>query len=346
MAVKAGVLGATGYAGNELVRLLSGHPDIELTYLSSETYKGKAAASIYPSLSGIIDMHYQSLDISAVAEACDIVFIAMPNGEAMKMAPHFLSAGIKVVDLGADFRFKDHALYEEWYGIKHLSPELCEQAVYGLTEINRNQLAGASLTANPGCYPTSVLLPVIALTRLDLIDPAGLVIDAKSGVSGAGRTLNLTSHYCEANDSISAYKVGAHRHTPEIEANILEAAGYDCTVTFTPHLTPMTRGILSTIYAETEAKSEDEVLGALTNFYKGSKFIRLRSAGNYPSTGSVYGSNYCDIGVKVDRRTGRMVILSVIDNLVKGAAGQAVQNMNLMLGLPENTGLAIAPLYP
>ncbi|MFA7373250.1 MAG: N-acetyl-gamma-glutamyl-phosphate reductase, partial [bacterium] len=156
MAVKAGVLGATGYAGNELVRLLSGHPDIELTYLSSETYKGKAAASIYPSLSGIIDMHYQSLDISAVAEACDIVFIAMPNGEAMKMAPHFLSAGIKVVDLGADFRFKDHALYEEWYGIKHLSPELCEQAVYGLTEINRNQLAGASLTANPGCYPTSV----------------------------------------------------------------------------------------------------------------------------------------------------------------------------------------------
>ncbi|MDD3926133.1 MAG: N-acetyl-gamma-glutamyl-phosphate reductase [bacterium] len=346
MAVNAGILGATGYAGNELVRLLSGHPDVELTYLSSESYKGSEVAAVYPALSGIIDMSYRPLDISAVADACDVVFIAMPNGEAMKMTPSLLSAGVKVVDLGADFRFKDYRLYEEWYGITHLSPDLCAEAVYGLTEINRDRIAGASLVANPGCYPTSVLLPVTALTRLGLIDPAGMVIDAKSGVSGSGRALSLASHYCETNDSITAYKVGSHRHTPEIETGILETTGCDCTVTFTPHLTPMTRGILSTVYAETEAKSDEEILSALAEFYKESRFVRLRPAGNYPSTKSVYGSNYCDIGLKVDRRTGRMVIVSVIDNLVKGAAGQAVQNMNLMLGLPEERGLAASPLYP
>ena len=341
--IRVGVVGATGYAGAELVRILSGHPGVKLTILTSRKYKGEKFDGIYPSMVGSVDLVCEEFDSDNVCERADVIFMALPHKLPMEFIPGLIRREKKVIDLSADFRFHDAAKYEAYYQ-QHTAKDLLERAVYGLSEIYHEKIKNADLIGNPGCYPTSVLLPLIPMLKSKLIDLNTIVADSKSGVSGAGRSLSLTTHFCEANESFRAYKVAEHRHNPEMEEILSLESGQDVNITFVPHLVPMTRGMLTTIYAELlKGVSSDDIKNCFSSFYSGSPFIRICPEGKYPDTLHVRGTNYCDIGFKLDLRNNRVILISAIDNLVKGAAGQAVQNMNIMLGLDETAGLMNVP---
>ena len=342
---RVAVVGATGYAGAELVRILAGHPATNLTLLVSRQYAGQRFDTVYPSMAGVVAHTCESLSVARIAEVADIVFTALPHRVPMTIVPDLLDRGKKVIDLSADFRFKNPSTYETHYQA-HTAADLLEKTVYGLSEIYTEQIKPAVLVGNPGCYPTSLLLPLVPLIRNGLIDVDTIIADSKSGVSGAGRSPSLTTHYCEAAESFKAYKVAEHRHNPEMEEIISREAGTNVRITFVPHLVPMSRGMLTTVYASTAENSLPEAIRECLNaFYAGHPFVRICPENRMPDTRNVRGTNFCDIGLKVDRRNNRLVLISAIDNLVKGAAGQAVQNMNIMLGLDQKTGLE-AVSYP
>ncbi|WP_298433134.1 N-acetyl-gamma-glutamyl-phosphate reductase [Geobacter sp.] len=345
--LKVAVVGASGYTGVELLRLLHSHPEVAVTCITSEQSAGKAVADVFPTLRNRYGQTLENLEPVRVADKADLIFTALPHKAAMEVVPTFLRLGKRVVDLSADYRFHDAAVYEEWYE-PHMNPELLSEAVYGLPEVRREKIVGARLVGNPGCYPTSVILALQPLLRNGLIDPATIIADSKSGVSGAGRGAKVDNLYCEVNEGFKAYGVGGlHRHTPEIEQELSLLVGAKVTISFTPHLVPMDRGILSTVYARlTAAKSGAELAALFADYYGGEQFVRVLPSGSYPSTAHVRGANFCDLGVTVDERTGRVIVVSAIDNLVKGAAGQAVQNMNIMCGFPEGLGLEGLPLFP
>ncbi len=342
--IRAAILGGSGYTGVELLRILARHPEIEVTVVTSRQHAGKPVAAVFPNLADICPLDFSEPQVERLADEADLVFTAVPHQAAMSVVPDLLAAGCRVVDLSADFRLHDAGVYEAWYQ-EHTAPELLAEAVYGLPEIHRSAIAKARLVANPGCYPTSAILGLAPLLRNRLIDPRTIVIDSKSGTSGAGRAAQVATLYCEVTDGFKAYKVGCHRHTPEIEQELSGLAGEPVTVSFTPHLVPMSRGILSTIYARLEENPGD-CTALCRDFYRDERFVRVCAAGVFPTTQHVRGSNYCDIGVHFDPRTGRVVVVVAIDNLVKGAAGQAVQNANILFGLAEDTGLDIVPLFP
>ncbi|MGD9330377.1 MAG: N-acetyl-gamma-glutamyl-phosphate reductase [Desulfobacterales bacterium] len=343
--VRIAVVGATGYAGAELVRILIGHPDVSLTTVTSRKFAGQPFASIYPALSGLTDLSCEPYDVQGLKKSADMVFLSLPHQLPMNLVPELLEAGLRVIDLSADFRFSDVHRYETVYQ-PHAAPALLDQAVYGLSEIYADRIRASRLVGNPGCYPTSVLLPLIPLIRDGLISPAHLVADAKSGVSGAGRSLSLATHFCEVSESFKPYKVAQHRHNPEIDEVISREAGYAVHLTFVPHLLPMSRGMLATTYAQTTPLVEsDRIMECLKDSYGTCPFVRLSREGHVPNTRHVRGTNFIDIGLHLDDRSGTLILMSAIDNLVKGAAGQAVQNMNLMLDLDERAGLMPVP-YP
>ena len=344
--IKVGIYGASGYTGQELMRLLHGHPAAKVVAATSRRFDGTPVSEIYPALSGRTDLVFTNETPEAMAAQVDFVFLALPHGVSMEIAPVFVRAGRKVVDLSADFRIHDLTAYEKWYG-KHSAAGMLSGAVYGLPELHRAEIRATGLTANPGCYPTSIILGLAPALHSRWIDPASVIADSKSGVSGAGREPQIGSLFCEVDGGFKAYKVGNHRHTPEIEQELSILAGSEMKISFTPHLLPVKRGILSTIYAKLEKEvTAEEAVALYREFYRGEPFVRIYRAGQFPNLSSVVGSNFCDIGVAVDKRTGRLIIVSVIDNLIKGASGQAIQNMNLMSDLPEGTGLPQVALYP
>jgi N-acetyl-gamma-glutamyl-phosphate reductase len=348
--LRVGVAGASGYSGVELVKILLRHPRVKLTVATSEQSSGQPLAAIFPHLRGLVEIVTASADPETLARECDVVFTALPHGVPMKIAPAVLAAGKKLIDLGADFRLRDASVYESWYKVAHTAADLLPGAVYGLPELNRSRItAGVNLVANPGCYPTSCALAAAPLLRAGVVDPRSIIFDSKSGVSGAGRGAKVANLYGEVAENFSAYGIaGTHRHTPEIEQTLSDLTGQPVLVSFTPHLVPMTRGILTTAYFQlTQDLSTEQVLDLFRAAYEGEPFVRVRPAGELPQTKHVAGSNFCDIGAQVDRRTGRVLVIAVIDNLVKGAAGQAVQNMNLLAGFPETLGLeTLLPVYP
>jgi N-acetyl-gamma-glutamyl-phosphate reductase len=345
--LKVAIVGASGYTGVELLRILHCHPEAAVTCVTSERSAGKRISDIYPGLRGRCDLLLENLEPVRVAGKADFIFTALPHKAAMEVVPTFLEMGKQVVDLSADYRLRDHREYEKWYE-PHLSPALLKKAVYGLPELKRARIAGAELVANPGCYPTTVILGLAPLLKKRLIDPASIIADSKSGVTGAGRSAKVDTLYCEVNEGFKAYGVGGgHRHIPEIEQELALLAGKKLTITFTPHLVPMDRGILSTVYAvPVQPVTTVDLLRLYNDFYKGEPFVRVLPEGSFPSTAFVRGSNFCDIGLTVDSRSGRIIVVSAIDNLVKGASGQAVQNMNIMCGFPETMGLEGLPLFP
>ncbi len=336
---KVGIIGATGYAGAELVRLLCGHPHIELTILTSRQYVDVKFAKIYPSMTNVTDLVCEELSVAKICEKADVVFTALPHKLPLQFVPELLARGKKVIDLSADFRFKDAKTYEAFYQ-PHTAKELLDKAVYGLCEIYFEQIKNATLVGTPGCYPTSVLLPLVPLLKSNLIDVDTIIADSKSGVSGAGRSLSLTTHFCEVNESLKAYKIAEHRHNPEMEMVLSLEANIPVKITFVPHLVPMTRGILTTIYANLIKKTPfEEIINCLTSFYSHRPFIRIFPGDRQPDTLYVRGTNFCDIGLAIHQKKKVLVITTVIDNLMKGAAGQAVQNMNIMCGFNESEGL-------
>ena len=340
--IRVAVIGATGYAGAELVRILSGHPDVELKCLTSRQYAGRRFDEIYPALKGWVELACTEFDPDTIAAKVDVAFLALPHKLPMAIVPELLQRNVKVIDLSADFRFKDVKTYEAYYQ-PHSAPGLLEKAVYGLCEVYADKIRGAELIGNPGCYPTSVLLPLVPIIRAGLIETRPLIADAKSGVSGAGRKATLTTHFCQVNESFKAYKVGTHRHAPEMAAILGEQAGGPVELAFVPHLVPMSRGMESTIYARPRPGVDARTIeSCLRDYYQGRPFVRICS-GSVPDSLNVKGSNCCDIGVAMDPHSGLLVLMSVIDNLVKGAAGQAVQNMNIMTGLDESAGLMAPP---
>jgi N-acetyl-gamma-glutamyl-phosphate reductase len=345
--LKVAIVGASGYTGVELIRILHCHPEVAVTCVTSERSAGKKVSEVFPSLRGRCDLLLENLEPVRVAEKADFIFTALPHKAAMEVAPTFLKLGKRLVDLSADYRLKDASVYEKWYET-HMNPELLRKAVYGLPELRRAKIADADLVANPGCYPTSVILGLAPLLKKRLIDPASIIVDSKSGVTGAGRGAKVDFLYCEVNEGFKAYGVGGvHRHIPEIEQELSLLAGENLAITFTPHLVPMDRGILSTIYGQPEKTlPAADLVKLYKDFYKGEPFVRVLEEGSFPSTAFVRGSNFCDIGITMDSRSGRVVVVSAIDNLVKGASGQAVQNMNLMSGFPEAMGLEGLALFP
>lgn len=345
--IRVAIVGASGYTGLELIRLLDRHPEVAITSVTSEQSAGRKISELFPSLRGCCDLVLEPLEPAAIAVKADLVFTALPHQAAMVVVPDFLAAGKKLIDLSADYRLHDATVYGAWYE-PHKNPELLSQAVYGLPELRRESIRSASLVANPGCYPTSIILGLKPLLEAGLIEPASIIADSGSGVSGAGRAAKVDSLYCEVNEGFKAYGVGgAHRHTPEIEQELSVLAGRPITITFTPHLVPMDRGILSTIYATPNCPVTAEGLGDLyAAAYQDEPFVRVLPKGQFPSTAFVRGSNFCDIGLTVDSRTNRIIVVSAIDNLVKGASGQAIQNMNLLCGFPEQTGLEGIALFP
>jgi len=343
--LRVAVVGATGYAGAELVRILTGHPEVNLTAITSRQYAGERFDNVFPSMKGHVDLVCENLSADKLCDMADLIFLSVPHKIPMEIVPGLISKGKRVIDLSADFRFRDSETYEAYYQ-PHKTKNLLEKAVYGLCEIYHDKIKDAYLIGNPGCYPTSVLLPLIPLLKEDVLDTESIIADSKSGVSGAGRSLTLSSHFCEANESFKAYKVASHRHNPEIEEVLSRETGRTTRITFVPHLVPMTRGMLTTIYARLRAGvSYEHIKKCLVSFYVGRPFIRLCDDIRLPDTKHVTGTNYCDIGFRIDKRTGCLILISAIDNLVKGAAGQAVQNMNIMLGYEETTGLMSVP-YP
>ncbi len=344
--LKVAVVGASGYTGVELLRILSGHPEVAVTCVTSERSAGKTVGEIFPSVRDRYTQVLEKLEPMQVCEKADFIFTALPHQAAMLVVPSFLEMGKKVVDLSADYRFHDPALYEAWYQT-HMNPDLLAKAVYGLPELHRKAIAESDLVGNPGCYPTSIILGLAPLLKKGLLDISTIIADSKSAVSGAGRGAKVDTLFCEVNEGFKAYGIASHRHTPEIEQELSLLAGEQVTISFTPHLVPMDRGILSTLYASlTKETSVDELLSLYQKFYRNEGFVRVLPEGIYPSTLYVRGSNFCDIGLTIDKRTGRVIVVSAIDNLVKGASGQAVQNMNIMNGFPENLGLDALPLFP
>lgn len=345
--IKAGIIGATGYAGAELVRLLAGHKDVDIVWYGSRSYINDNYANVYRNFCKIVDARCLDDNLGELADQADVIFTATPQGFLASVLTEEILEKTKVIDLSADFRIKDVAVYEKWYGIEHKSPQFLPEAVYGLCEINREKIRGARLVANPGCYTTCSILTAYPLAREGLIDMDTLIVDAKSGTSGAGRGAKVPNLFCEVNENIKAYGVATHRHTPEIEEQLGYAAGRPVTLSFTPHLVPMNRGILATEYASLkEMVSWEEVKKIYEKYYGKETFIRVLDQGVCPETKWVEGSNYVDIGFQIDPRTGRIILMGAIDNLGKGAAGQAVQNMNLLFGLPETQGLELVPMFP
>lgn len=344
--VRVAVAGASGYTGFELIRILVQHPEVELVTITSRQEASRRLDEFYPGFRGHCDLVFQPTDPSVLAKGADLVFTALPHQAAMDIVPHLLDHGVKVIDLSADYRLKDPLIYAAWYE-PHKTPELLKEAVYGLPELYREEIARARLVANPGCYPTSVILAAAPLLRMGLIDERTIIADSKSGVTGAGRGVSLATHFCEVNDSFKAYKVAQHRHTPEMEQELSLIAGKDIRISFTPHLVPMNRGILSTVYATLRPEVASAHLeDAFRSFYALAPFVRLCKGDELPATLQVRGTNYCDIAWRLDERTGRVIVIAVIDNLTRGAAGQAVCNMNLMTGLPEDMGIKMPPWQP
>ena len=347
MKIKAGIIGATGYAGGELVRILSRHPEVEIVWYGPRSYIDQNYADVYRNMFEIVDAKCLDDNMEELAERADVIFTATPQGFCASMMSEEILSKTKIVDLSADFRIKDVKTYEKWYGIEHKSPQFIEEAVYGLCEVNREQIKGARLIANPGCYTTCSILTAYPLAKEGMIDMSTLIVDAKSGTSGAGRGAKVPNLYCEVNENIKAYGVASHRHTPEIEEQLGYAAGEEVLINFTPHLVPMNRGILATEYAKlTKKVTPEEVKAVYDKYYAKETFVRVMGDGVCPETKWVEGSNYVDIGFKIDERTGRIIMMGAIDNLVKGAAGQAVQNMNLLFGLDETMGLDLVPMFP
>ena len=350
--VKVGIIGATGYAGNELVRLLMGHKDVEIMWYGSRSYIDKKYAEVYQNMFEIVEDTCLDDNMEELASKVDVIFTATPQGFLAGVLTEEILSRVKIIDLSADFRIKDVKTYEKWYKIEHKSPQFIEEAVYGLCEINRDKVKGARLIANPGCYTTCSILTAYPLVKEGLIDPDTLIIDAKSGTSGAGRGAKLPNLFCEVNENMKAYGVTNHRHTPEIEEQLGYAAGKEIMVNFTPHLVPMNRGILATEYAALNKKADGtlptygEVKAIYDKYYKNEKFVRVLEKDVCPETKWVEGSNYVDVNFKIDERTGRIVMMGALDNLVKGAAGQAVQNMNLLFGFDEAVGLNLVPMFP
>ena len=344
--LRVGIVGATGYTGFELIRLLIGHPEAEISILTSRKYAGDPISEVFPSLRGRIESRCRNAPMKEVAEESDFIFSAVPHKTAMEVVPLFHERGKRVVDLSADFRFRDHRVYEKWYQ-PHTCPELLKDTVYGLPELYRSRIKGAGIVGNPGCYPTGALLPLIPLIKRDAITHEGIVIDSKSGASGAGRELSLETQFSEVNEGLRAYKILEHRHCPEIEQELSGLAGHSLSVIFTPHLIPMSRGILTTIYCELAKKETTEtLLKWVGDFYREEPFVRVCPLGKFPNTMDVRGSNFCDIGLTVDQQRGKLIAISAIDNLMKGASGQAIQNMNIMCDFLENMGLEVPALYP
>ena len=350
--IKAGIIGATGYAGNELVRILMGHKEVEIKWYGSRSYIDKKYAEVYQNMFEIVDDTCLDDNMDELASQVDVIFTATPQGFLAGVLTEDILNKVKIIDLSADFRIKDVAVYEKWYKIEHKSPQFIEEAVYGLCEINRDKVKGARLIANPGCYTTCSILTAYPLVKEGLIDPNTLIIDAKSGTSGAGRGAKLPNLFCEVNENMKAYGVTNHRHTPEIEEQLGYAAGKEIVVNFTPHLVPMNRGILATEYASLVKKADgslpsyEEVKAVYDKYYAKEKFVRVLEKDVCPETKWVEGSNYVDVNFKIDERTGRIVMMGALDTLVKGAAGQAVQNMNLLFGFDEAEGLNMVPMFP
>ena len=345
--IKAGIIGSTGYAGAELVRLLLNHPEVEIVWYGSRSYTDKKYASVYQNFFKLIDAKCMDDNMDELAGSVDVIFTATPQGLCAGLVNDEILSKVKIIDLSADFRLKDVSTYEKWYGITHAAPQYIDEAVYGLCEINREDIKKARLIANPGCYTTCSILTALPLVREFVIDPNTLIVDAKSGTSGAGRGAKVNNLFCEVNESIKAYGVTTHRHTPEIEEQLSYACGEDVMINFTPHLVPMNRGILVTAYADLHEKvSYEDVKAIYEKYYGDEYFIRLLDKDVCPETRWVEGSNFVDIGFKIDERTGRIIMMGALDNLVKGAAGQAVQNMNIIFGLRENMGLELVPLFP
>jgi len=344
--IKVAIVGASGYTGVELLRILVRHPEVEISCVTSRQHEGLPISQVFPSLHGFCDLVCEPLNVAEIAAKSDLVFTALPHKSAMEVVPGFLSAGCKVIDLSADYRLKDQSVYEQWYQA-HSSPELFEEAVYGLPELYRQDLIGARLVANPGCYPTSIILALAPLLVNGLIDAESLIVDSKSGTSGAGRGVKQGTLFCEVNEGFKAYGIGSHRHTPEIEQELANLTKSQISLTFTPHLLPVNRGILSTCYATMlHGQSTAELLALYHDFYADERFIRVMPGNDLPNVAFISGTNFCDIGLVSDERTGRVIVVSAIDNLVKGAAGQAVQNMNAVCGFMENLGLEIVPTFP
>ena len=342
------IAGASGYAGAELVRLAAAHPYYELIAVTSEKSAGQTVSSVFPSLTGIVQHRFEALAPETLAERADAVFLALPHTKSQDPVALAVKAGVLVVDLSADYRLKDVAVYQKWYQTPHIHPHLLREAVYGLPELHRNAISKAKLVASPGCYPTAAVLQLAPLFAKGLVQPDTIVIDAKSGISGAGRSPALPYHFPEAHESLEPYKIGQHRHIPEIEQELSALTGKagSVTVTFTPHLVPMNRGILSTAYCKLKQDLNLADLRALyRDFYKDERFVRLYED-IVPNPRYIKGSNYCDVGVYADARAGWVVTVAAVDNLVKGAAGQAIQAMNLMMGIPEDTGLTASGSYP
>ena len=345
--IKVGIIGATGYAGGELVRILMGHKEAEIVWYGSRSYIDQKYADVYRNMFQIVDAKCMDDNMEELADQVDVIFTATPQGLCASLVNEEILSKTKIIDLSADFRLKDVNVYEEWYKIEHKAPQYIDEAVYGLCEINRDLVKSAKIVANPGCYTTCSILTAYPLAKEGLIDMSTLIIDAKSGTSGAGRGAKLPNLYCEVNENIKAYGVATHRHTPEIEEQLGYASGEKVVLNFTPHLVPMNRGILATEYATLKKKvTYEEVKAVYDQYYAKEKFVRVLDRDVCPETKWVEGSNYVDIGFKIDPRTNRIIMMGAIDNLVKGAAGQAVQNMNLLFGLPEDEGLELVPMFP
>ncbi|WP_443770904.1 N-acetyl-gamma-glutamyl-phosphate reductase [Anaerostipes sp.] len=345
--IKVGIIGSTGYAGQELVRLLTQHKEAEIVWYGSRSYIDQKYYDVFHNMFEIVDVKCLDDNMEELAQKADVIFTATPQGLCSSLVSEEVLSKTKIIDLSADFRIKDVNRYEEWYGIKHQSPEFIKEAVYGLCEINREQVKKARLIANPGCYPTCSTLSIYPMAKEGLIDMQSIIIDAKSGTSGAGRGAKVANLYCEVNESIKAYGVATHRHTPEIEDQLSYASGEKVLLNFTPHLVPMNRGILVTAYANLKKDvSYEEVKAIYDSYYKDEYFVRVLDKDVCPETRWVEGSNYVDVNFKIDKRTNRIIMMGAMDNLVKGAAGQAVQNMNLMFGLEETEGLKLVPMFP
>lgn len=351
--MKVGIVGATGYAGGELVRILSNHKDVKIMWYGSKSYIDKKYAEVYQNMFQIVDDVCKDDNLSKLCKQVDVIFTATPQGFLAGLLTEEILSNVKIVDLSADYRIKDVAVYEKWYGIEHKSPQFIEEAVYGLCEINRDKITPKTrLIANPGCYTTCSILTAYPLVKEGIIDTDTLIVDAKSGTSGAGRGAKIPNLYCEVNENIKAYGVASHRHTPEIEEQLGYAAQKEMVINFTPHLVPMNRGILVTEYAKLNKKADgslytyDEIKAVYDKYYKNEKFVRVLEKGCCPETKWVEGSNYVDVNFVIDERTGRVIMMGALDNLVKGAAGQAVQNMNLLFGLKESEGLELVPCFP
>jgi N-acetyl-gamma-glutamyl-phosphate reductase len=330
------------------MRIAALHPEIEITYMTANKYAGTKVTSLYPHLTGLVDLTFEAYGLQSAGKSADAFFLALPHGKAMEVAPELLAAGYKVVDLSGDFRLADAAVYEAWYKTAHTNPELIGQAVYGLPELFEESIEGADFISNPGCYPTGALLALAPLLKAKAVKTSGIIVDSLSGVSGAGRDAKPGTHFCKVEGSLTAYKVGGvHQHTPEMEQYMSQLAGEKMTISFTPHLMPVSRGILTTAYADVNGKTSlGELHELYSSFYAGKPFVHILPEGRYPETKNVAGSNYCHIGLAHDERTGKAIVVSAIDNLVKGGSGQAIQNMNILIGLDQQTGLKHVGLMP